>query len=171
MTTKPMDTCSSFRGTSCLCINSRHCLWMGIRPSGLGLRLKSRQLQPGGAADGGSRCPFAATVLPPASVSGGGAFFAFRGASPLMRRIWMGLRDRVRLRRSSSSLSNAVVVGVALLLHRLRGGQPPPGGRSRRGPKVRSVRRAAVGLLRLRRRRAGEMTRGVAGMPLRRGML
>lgn len=37
----------------------RQCLWIGIRPSGLGERLRSRQYdEKDGAADDGERCPF-----------------------------------------------------------------------------------------------------------------
>lgn len=43
---KPIETCKTFRGTSCRCTKDRHCLWIGIRPKGLGLRLISLQLHP-----------------------------------------------------------------------------------------------------------------------------
>lgn len=60
-----MDTWSTFRGTSCLWTKVRQCRWMGIRPSGLGLRLKSRHVQPDGVAGcGGARCPFVTLVCP-----------------------------------------------------------------------------------------------------------
>ena len=57
MTKKPMDTCKALRGTSCLCTKVRQCLWIGIRPSGLGDRLKSRQDHPEwpAAADEGDK--------------------------------------------------------------------------------------------------------------------
>lgn len=52
-----METCSSFRGTSCRCTKDRQCRWIGIRPKGLGDRLISRQFQPELALIG-ERCPF-----------------------------------------------------------------------------------------------------------------
>lgn len=79
-----MDTWSTFLGTSCLCTKFLKCRCMGIRPSGLGLRLKSRQLQPGVAGDlGGARCPFVLTSAAPfesSSVSSLG-----RAAAPFRR--------------------------------------------------------------------------------------
>lgn len=53
---KPIEMCSALRGISWRWIMERQCLWMGIRPSGLGERLKSRQYEEvDGAADEGER--------------------------------------------------------------------------------------------------------------------
>lgn len=55
----PIETCNTFLGISWRCTNDLHCLWIGISPKGLGLLLKSLQLQPDFALVG-DRCPFVA---------------------------------------------------------------------------------------------------------------
>ena len=58
---KPMLTCRTFLGTSCLCTNALHSRCIGIRPNGLGLLLKFLQYadpNPCGCALFGERKPF-----------------------------------------------------------------------------------------------------------------
>ena len=117
----PIETCKSFRGTSCRCTNDLHCLCIGIRPSGLGLRLKSLQLQPELALVG-DRWPF---DVSPLGVTGGGFVVAVEDAVALAGvravtfRILMGLLlfDLALLRSalvsSSSSRSSCIGCGVA----------------------------------------------------------
>ena len=119
----PIETCSNFRGTSCLCTNDLQCLCIGIRPNGLGLRLISLQLQPEEALVG-ERCPF---VVLPFGVIGRGfavvveAMFGFAGVRPEIFRILMGLLlfdlalRRSALTSSSSSRSSFIGSGVAAI--------------------------------------------------------
>lgn len=88
----PIETCSSFRGTSCRWTNDRHCLWMGIRPSGLGLRLISLQLQ-AELALAGERCPFDAFPCPLKAAAGVDSFFSVAGALPVLLVGLGNLRD------------------------------------------------------------------------------
>lgn len=154
-----MEVCSSLRGTSCLCTKVRQWRWMGIRPRGEGLRLKSRQDQPVDSrrAELGDRWPLASGDLPlgtGVAVAGGSVPTGVRLLSLVVAR---GLLLLVRARRSplwpSSSGLSSTGWGV--------------GGRFLReadlvvGPKYEGSREAdsrseGVGL--------GEMTRGVAGM-------
>jgi len=140
---------------------------MGIRPRGLGLRLKSLQLHPAYVPGvGGERCPLtdfsgAAALMAPfvSGAEGTGVcpfafvdFVAFFDVNFVNLRVSMGLRLRVRARRSSglsSSSSSSTGAGVAI---RFRAADLVT------GPKYdsRSSISEGVGL--------GEMTRGVAGM-------
>ncbi len=97
-------------------MKDRHCLCSGIRPSGLGERDMLRQNDV--PAETGERWPFGPLLELPSSVRGSdfctevrdepdsGGDFGVKGASPLCRRRLispLGLRLRVRARRSSSS--------------------------------------------------------------------
>lgn len=128
-----MDTWSSFRGTSCLCTKDRQCRWIGIRPSGLGLRLKSRHQLPAAAmpfSGGGRKWPFfwvsddlpfvvADSVLllfddEPLFPLADAPFLVAGVSSPSLRVI-IGLRLRVRARRSSDPLLSLLSAAVVLL--------------------------------------------------------
>lgn len=96
-----MEVCSSLRGTSCLWTKVRQWRWIGIRPSGDGLRLKSRQDQPVGArrAELGDRWPLDSGGFPFATelVDDGGSVVT--GVRPLSLVVAIGLLLLVRARR------------------------------------------------------------------------
>lgn len=131
---------------------------MGIRPSGLGLRLISPQLQP--RAEAGDRCPF---VSLPFGVKSPASFF-FAGVKPLILRCFNGLRLLVLALLRSAKVSSSGSASCSSLI-------APCAARLFffadlvTGPKypsfcsALSVVSEGVGL--------GEMTRGVAGTPLR----
>lgn len=142
-----MDTWSSFRGTSCLCTNDRQCRWMGISPSGLGLRLKSRHQLPAVGipfSGGGRKWPFfwvsddlpfvaAAAVLlfddeplPLADAPFLEPLPALAGVSSPSLRVIIGLRLRVRARRSSDPLLSLLSAAAVLLLLSRPAPLPPP---------------------------------------------
>jgi len=117
MVKNPIETCRIFRGTSCRCTKERHCLWIGIRPRGLGLRLMSLQLQPGLALDG-DKWPLVAFPFPFWRIGIGaglanGTSEAFADVRPDIRFL-MGLRlFDLALRSSvlesvSSSISSSI---------------------------------------------------------------
>ena len=117
----PIDTCKTFRGTSCRCTKDLHCLCIGIRPRGLGLLLKSRQLQPE-LALAGERWPFVSGRFP-FSAAAIASFFGVKGVidgladvSPAIRLFLSGLllRDlalRSTLESVSSSISSSMGAG------------------------------------------------------------
>jgi hypothetical protein len=122
ITKNPIDTCKTFRGTSCRCTKDLHCLCIGIKPNGLGLRLKSLQLQPVLALDG-DRWPLDSFACPFPFTNGadfctGVGFVDFVAVRPDIFRALMGLLlfDRALLRSSfgssSSSRSSSIGAGV-----------------------------------------------------------
>lgn len=177
MTRNPMETCKSLRGTSCRWTKFRQWRWIGIRPSGLGLRLKSRQLQPGDIADAGDKWPLDATMLPFAGTSpADDAFFGVvfvlgvsvgMAVRPESLREAMGLRLLVRaLRRSGpsscSSSSKCSSTGCGVLTLFLTDDRVTGAEYVSCDEAASSRRSEGVGL--------GDITRGVAGTPFRRDM-
>ena len=152
---KPIDTCKSFRGTSCRCTKDRHCLWIGIRPRGLGLRLISRQLQPKvPPALAGERWPFVACPFPFSSTGSSGMVEGLGVALAVGFRILIGLRLLdLALRKSpltspSSSIPSSFGIAAFFLADLVTGPKYPSCELSRVSEGVGE----------------GEMTLGVAGI-------
>lgn len=86
---------------------------MGIRPRGLGLRLKSRQFHPGVVALEGDKCPFDVVLV--AGASGGGlaaADFAFRDLIGLLLFVLARLSSAISSDAASSpSISSPIGIG------------------------------------------------------------